>query len=75
MRLLHAGEQMYIGKGAPATCREILDDKTRTQLFLTRDRITRTEHTLTLRPVGAYFPFGFHSCASFCASAIWAGVI
>ena len=24
---------------------------------------------------GAYFPFGFHSCAILCASEIWAGVI
>ena len=32
-------------------------------------------HAVAFGAVGAHLPFGFHSCASFCASAIWAGVI
>jgi len=39
------------------------------------DRGLLDGHPVACRKVVAHLPFGFHSRANFCASAIWAGVI
>jgi len=59
MGLRHADGQAHIGNVVPVTCQDIWNVKPDPNSFR----------------IDTYFPFGFHSCASFCASAIWAGVI